>query len=300
MGRILVGTASWTEPSLLKSGEFYPPGTSTAEEMLRFYSSRFSLVEVDSTYYALPSERNARLWVQRTPEGFVFDIKAFALITTHPAEVQRLPTEVRQSLPPEIGEKERVYPRELPPETMDLVFEMFRSAIRPLYEAGKLGAVFLQFPKWFFPTASNRDYILQCRDRLADYRIAVEFRQSTWFTSANLARTIDFLRDNGIAYVAVDEPQGFRSSVPPITPVTSKELAVVRLHGRNAEAWEKPGLSTTERFNYLYTEEELKEWVPRIQEMSEQAEQVHVIFNNHHGSNAVRNAAQMKQLLGAE
>jgi len=300
MGRILVGTASWTEQSLIKSGEFYPPGTVTPEEMLRYYASQFPLVEVDSTYYALPSERNARLWVERTPKDFVFDVKAFSLMTTHAAEVKRLPAEIRESLPADLRNKERVYSRELPPEILDLVFEMFRSAIKPLQEAGKLGAVFLQFPKWFPCTAANRQYILQCKDRLSDYKIAVEFRQNTWFRPGNLEQTIDLLKENDIAYVAVDEPQGFASSVPPITPVTSKALAVIRLHGRNAAAWEKPEITATERFDYLYTEQELIEWVPRVHQMSRDAEQVHVIFNNHHGSNAVRNAAQMKQLLGLD
>lgn len=299
MDRILVGAASWTDPTLIESHEFYPPGVNTAEAMLRYYATRFPLVEVDSTYYALPSERNSRLWVERTPGGFTFDVKAFALMTTHPADVSRLPKDVREMLPDDIREKARVYPRDIPSEAMELVWQMFESALRPLHEAGKLGAVFLQFPKWFPISGGNKEYIAECRARLPDYRIAVEFRQRTWFRPDNVEETLDFLEEHDIAYTAVDEPQGFPSSVPPITAVTSDDLAVVRMHGRNAETWEKPGLKPSERFKYLYSEDELQEWVPKVQEMTRHATQIHVLFNNNYRGYAVTNAAQMKLLLGA-
>ena len=91
----LVGTASWTDPTLVKSGTFYPPWAKTARDHLKFYAGQFQTVEVDSTYYSLPSERNAKLWAERTPEGFIFNIKPFALMTQHPAEVSRLPKDLR-------------------------------------------------------------------------------------------------------------------------------------------------------------------------------------------------------------
>lgn len=298
MGRILVGTASWTDPSLVKSGDFYPPGANSAEEMLRYYAGQFPLVEVDSSYYALPSERNARLWVERTPDGFTFDVKAFALMTMHPADVRRLPKDIQGMLPPEAQDKARVYPRDVPQEGLDLVWERFDSAVRPLREAGKLGAVFFQFPKWFPISSENKDYILECKSKLSDCPIAVEFRQHTWFKGDNIEETLEFLDANKIAYTAVDEPQGFPSSVPPIAAVTSDELAVVRMHGRNAETWEKRGLPPSEKYKYLYTEAELDEWADRVVAMAKEARQVHVLFNNNYGSYAVRNAAQMKLMLG--
>jgi uncharacterized protein YecE (DUF72 family) len=297
VGRILVGTASWTDPTLIASGQFYPPEVKSAEAMLRFYASKFSLVEIDSTYYSMPAERNSYLWVERTPDDFTFDVKAFALMTTHPAEVRSLPSNVRELLPADILDKGRVYARDLPSEAVDLVWQMFESALRPLHNAGKLGAVFLQFPKWFPISRANKEYILDCKARLPDYRIAVEFRQSTWLRSDNVEETLDFLESNDLAYTAVDAPQGFASSIPPIAPVTSDEIAVVRMHGRNAETWEKPGLKPSDRFKYLYAEGELREWVPKVRGMARQAKEVHILFNNNYSTYAVTNASQMNELL---
>ncbi len=297
MGRILVGTASWADKALVQSRLFYPQGVNKPEDLLKFYASQFSLVEVDSTYYTIPSERNSRLWVERTPENFVFDVKAFGLLTTHPADVARLPKPVREMLPADAQEKEQVYPKDVPPQAMDLVWEMFGSTIRPLDDARKLGAVFLQFPKWFPCNTENMDYILKCKEKLPDYRIAVEFRQSSWLNAVNLERTVDFLEEHGLAYTAVDEPQGFKSSIPPVNAVTDDSLAVVRFHGRNADTWEKPGLTPSERFKYLYSEQELKEWISPLHQMSEQAREVHVLFNNNYQNYAQTNALQMKTLL---
>jgi len=295
---ILVGTCSWTDRTLIESGRFYPPAAKSPEERLRSYAENFPIVEVDSTYYALPSDRNAALWVERTPPGFTFDLKAFALFTQHPTAVRSLPKEVREALPAAAQEKANVYYRDLSPELRDDLWQRFASALLPLDSAGKLGVVLFQFPPWFLPGAESKDYILEVKEqRLPQYTVAVEFRNNHWLSERNRERTLRFLSDNRLPFVCVDEPQGFRSSVPAVAEATAAD-ALVRFHGRNAENWERKGITAAERFAYLYPEEDLGEWVDPIQRLAERAERVHVLMNNCHQDWAVRNASQMAQLLG--
>ncbi|MGQ9572802.1 MAG: DUF72 domain-containing protein [Dehalococcoidia bacterium] len=306
--RVLVGTCSWTDPTLIDSGAFYPREVTSPAERLRFYAQNFPIVEVDSTYYGLPSERNAGLWVERTPADFTFDLKAYALFTHHPTQVRSLPKDVREALDakacPErrrrAREKANVYYRDLPSELRDEMWQRFASALLPLDSVGKLGVVLFQFPPWFMPGRESTDYILEVQEeRLPQYTIAVEFRNNRWLSETNRQRTLRFLSDHRIPFVCVDEPQGFRSSVPPLAEATASD-ALVRFHGRNREMWERKGITASERFRYLYTEDELKEWVPPIQRLAEQAERVHVLMNNCYQDFAVRNARQMAKLLGAE
>lgn len=296
MGKILVGTSSWTDPTLIKSGRFYPPSAKSAEARLQFYAQNFPLVEVDSSYYALPSENNAKLWVERTPNDFTFDIKTFALFTQHPAQVRSLPKDIVESLSPETQQKRNVYLRDVPDDTLAELWKRFAEALLPLDSAGKLGVVLFQFPQWFFPSRENRAYIHSAKERLAQYRLAIEFRSASWLNERNSERTFAFLKDNDLAFVCVDEPQGFKSSVPPVAEATSN-IGLVRFHGRNRETWEKKGISAAERFDYLYSEEELGEWVPRIKELAAKTQEVHVLMNNCYEDKAVVNGRQMRLML---
>jgi uncharacterized protein YecE (DUF72 family) len=296
-GEVRVGTASWTDPTMTAAGVFYPPEAKTAEDRLRYYAERFSLVEVDATYYALPAEAQAKLWVERTPDDFIFDIKAHALMTGQPTEVKRLPRAIREQLPPELQEKKRIYGKDLPPELYNEVWAAFKRGIDPLTQAHKLGAVFLQFPRWVFPSHESREQIRDARLRLDGIPIAVEFRHGSWFNEKNAERTLAFLTDNAIPYVMVDEPQGFKSSVPPLVVVTSPELAVVRFHGRRADTWETPNIPPSERFRYLYDEDELADWAPRILAVARQTKQTHVLMNNCFSNYGTTNALQLANLL---
>ena len=295
-GEVRFGTASWTDPTMTAPGVFYPPGANSAEERLRHYASEFPVVEVDSTYYALPARRTAETWVERTPPGFVFDIKAHALMTGQPTEVSRLPRAIKQELPAELGEKRRIYRKDLPKELLDAVYEQFRDALEPLIEKGKLGAVFVQFPRWVFPSNEARELILETRQRL-EVPIAVEFRHNSWFNEKNAERTVRFLQDHKIPYVAVDEPQGFKSSVPPVIVPTSEELAVFRFHGRNRENWEKKDIPPSERFRYLYDEDELADWTPKIAAVARQTKQTHAVYNNCFSNYGTTNAREAARLL---
>jgi uncharacterized protein YecE (DUF72 family) len=297
VGAVRVGTASWTDKTLLDSG-WYPPEAGTPEERLKFFASRFPLVEVDSTYYALPSERNAVLWVERTPPEFTFDVKAFSLMTGHPVMVKGLPKDVREALG---TKKTRIPAKEVPPDAAERAWEMFREALMPLHSAGKLGLVMFQYPQWFMPGRANREQILAARERLPDYDIAVEFRQGTWFKDQEYTKkTMDFLRSEGIPFVAVDMPQGFGTSVPPIAEATSDRWAAVRFHGRREETWTKKDVPPTERFRYDYSDEELQEWVPRVRHLAEGAKETHALFNNCYRDYAVRNAQAFADMVPEE
>ena len=294
---IRFGTSSWTDPTLLAEGVFYPPEAHTPETRLKYYASRFSVVEVDSSYYALPSRKNAERWVERTPAHFAFDIKAHALMTGQPSEVKRLPADLRSALPKDVGDKPRIYAKDLPPELRAQVWSRFREAVEPLHTAKKLGAVMLQYPRWFVPNDKNRAELAEAGERLSGLPCAVEFRSAGWFAGTEAKATLRMLEEIGLSFVMVDEPQGMKSSVPPIVAVTSNRLAVVRLHGRRAEAWEQQGIPVVERFRYLYDAGELAEWVPRILEAAAQAREVHVLMNNCYANYGTTNALELAAMV---
>jgi uncharacterized protein YecE (DUF72 family) len=297
---VRVGTASWTDPTMTAPGVFYPPEADTAEERLVYYANQFPIVEVDATYYALPARRTAELWLERTPPDFTFDIKAHALMTGQPSEVKRLPKDLREALPPELLDRARVYARDLPREIDDEIWARFVDALEPLRSSGKLGALFLQYPRWFFPTSESREEILRARERLGDLPLAVELRHASWFNDKNRERTIRFLSDHEIPFVMVDAPPGTKSSLPPITLVSSPKLAVVRFHGRRTETWERSGIPVVERFRYLYATDELGEWVPRIREAADRVPEVHVLMNNCYANYGTTNAREIADLLAAD
>lgn len=296
MGRILVGITSWTEKTLVDSGLFYPPEVKTSEARLRYYAERFSLVEVDTTYYGLPTEHNAQLWTERTPEGFAFDIKAFRLLTQHQTTPAALPPDLRKALP-DHG-KPNVYLGELPRELVDEVWARFRSALEPLRAAGKLGTVLFQFPPWFMYRPSHLEYVNECAQRMAGFQLAVEFRTKSWLNERHRSDVLNVEREVGLTHVVVDEPQVTSASIPAVWEATSPRFAVVRLHGRNVSAWQKKGLrSAADRFNYLYTEDELRALATPIGRLADEVEEVHVLFNNCYRDNAVRNAVQLLRVL---
>ncbi len=297
---VRIGTASWTDPTMTAPGVFYPPDAGTAEDRLVYYANQFPLVEVDATYYALPARRTAELWLERTPPDFTFDIKAHALMTGQPSEVSRLPKDIRESLPTETLDRKRVYARDLPTDVVDEIWARFADGIEPLRSSGKLGAVFLQYPRWFFPSNESRDEIVAAKERLGDTPFAVELRHASWLNDKNADRTLRFFTKYEIPFVMVDAPPGTRSSLPPMSVVTSPKMAVVRFHGRRTETWEKSGIPVVERFRYLYEPEELVEWVPRIREAAEQVPEVHLLMNNCYANYGTTNAREIADLLASE
>lgn len=295
MGKILVGTASWADKHLVDSGKYYPPEVKTAEDRLRYYAGDFPMVEVDSSYYGLPSPSMVESWVGRTPPGFLFNLKAFRLFTGHQTPPKVLPKDIRDQL--NLPGK-NVYYKDLPAEVRQELWSRMRTLVEPLRAAGKFGAWHFQFAPWLAFHPENFAHIEECRRQLPDDLIAVEFRNGSWFTDRHLQRTLDFQRHLGLAHVVVDAPQEVTHTVPAVWEVTQPRLAVVRLHGRNREAWNKKGLShSSERFNYDYSVQELSELVGPIEQLSQQVAQVDVIFNNNYEDQGQRNGKLLRQLL---
>ena len=262
MGSILVGTASWTDKTLIASG-WYPPEANTPEKRLRFYARQFPLVEVDATYYALPAEQTATSWAERTPPGFTFNVKAFSLFTQHPTPVKALPPDLREAVAAAAGGKDRVYLSGIDPAVADQAWDRFLAALEPLRRAGKLGAILLQFPPWFPIGRTRKDYIVACAQRAAPRR------------------------------VCVDMPQGYPSSIPPVLAATS-DLALVRMHG-HSDKWDSKDIY--ERFGYRYSDGELSEWAPKIRDLAAGASTTHVLFNNCYRNYAQVNAQQLEERL---
>lgn len=294
---IFIGTCSWTDPTLLEAGTFYPPEVADdAEERLRFYASRFPIVEVDSTYYGPPSERTAGLWVERTPADFVFDVKAFRLFTRHPTPPRSLWKDLRAALPDRLLDKRNLYVDDLPDELVREAVERFVRGLLPLHSAGKLGLVLFQFPHWFLPKRASFEYLAWLGEAFSEYQPAVEFRQRRWMDERHRRDTLRFLEEHRLVYVCVDEPQGFESSVPPVTAATGG-VAEVRFHGRNSQTWEARGLSAAQRFAYDYREDELAEWVPRILALREEGRPVHALMNNCYADYGIRSGRTLARLL---
>lgn len=294
---IRIGTASWTDPSLIRSGRFYPRGCSTPEQRLRYYADRFPLVEVDSSYYALPSVANAEKWAARTPDDFVFNLKAFRLFTGHGAEAKALPRDLADALAPHFAHHRSIYYRDLPPEVREQLWERFRRALEPLQAAGKLRAVLFQFAPWFRPGRTALGHLEECRARMPGVQLAVEFRDQAWFAPTRRAAVLDFERERDFANVTVDEPAGFRNAIPTVWDTTSDTLAILRLHGRNAATWNSDGPAASDRFNYDYPRDELAGFVAPLLDVERRVREVHVVFNNNYEDQGQRNAKTLMELL---
>ncbi|MFF9044496.1 DUF72 domain-containing protein [Streptomyces parvulus] len=279
MSDILVGTCSWTDPALVRSG-WYPVGRRDAEGRLRHYAERFPVVEADASYYAMPQERISRMWVERTPDGFTFDVKAFSLLTGHPTRESMMP----DGMPADARDG----------GVLDELWSRFAEAIGPLRRAGRLGSVLFQFPPWLRPGARAERILAQTARRTAGWPVAVEFRHPDWWRAEQSDSTSALLADHGMTAVAVDTAQGLPSSLPPFVTVTTSRLAVVRFHGRST-SWGRG--SKEDRFRYAYTPDELTSWTPQLHRLAGQVEQVHVLFNNCCGDASVRAAEQMNRLL---
>jgi uncharacterized protein YecE (DUF72 family) len=264
-GRIRVGTAAWSDHV-----DFYPKGTKPGDR-ISYYAQHFSVVEVNASYYHIMPAHNYALWVDKTPDDFQFNVKAFGQLTGH----------VRDQ-----------------PATRE-TFDLFRESYAPLRESGKLAAVLFGFPPWFNASDENRQQIAECVESMADDPLLVEFRNTSWLAPEQRDETLEFLRDLGVSYVTVDAPQIGNGTAQRVVAVTNQRLGYLRLHGRNRETWYKRVESTGERFNYLYNQREITELAGDALELAREATLVHVIFNNNMQNYAVTNARMMVEALGA-
>jgi uncharacterized protein YecE (DUF72 family) len=271
---IRIGTCSWADEALSKY--FYPPKF-PARERLVYYGEHFDTVEVDSTYYRLPDESMVQGWADRTPDGFTMHVKAFGLMTRHPVKIEVLPEDLRSAMP--VDERGRVDrpPRELRGE----VFRRFLAALEPLRSAGKLGGVLFQLPSYVVVKPHSFDYLEWAREQLGGDEMLVEFRHRSWLAEGNAAETLAFLERIGASYVTVDAPKSESAkNLIPTVPAVTAGIAYVRFHGRNLGTWNKRGGSAADRFDYLYSDEELEEWVPVLKELAGEAKEAYAFFNN--------------------
>ena len=296
MGRILVGTCSWTDKTLTHDTDWYPKRSMSAAERLKFYASRFPIAEADSTYYFPPSPELTRGWVERTPADFTMDVKAYSLLTGHPTRPDSLWPDLRSAVRAEHAGKRSIYASHLEPDALEEAWVRFEHAVRPLHQAGKLGAVLVQYPEWFTARGSNREELAAVRQRWPDLPVCVEFRSPTWLaTPEGRDKTFATLRHLDLALVVVDAPSVSR--LPAVVDVTSPSLAVIRFHGRNDDTWKKPATTAAERFNYLYSPTELSAWRPKIEVLAERSANVHALMNNCYQDYGVRNASDLARLL---
>lgn len=296
--RVLVGTCSWSDPSLIQSKRFYPRGFSSAEKRLGYYASQFPIVEVDSSFFAMPQAGHAALWAERTPADFVFNVKAFRLLTGHQTPPASLPRDIAALLPPLQGRKKNYYYADVPEEIRDELWRRFIEAIAPLKQAGKLKAAHFQFAPWVSNTPEWRGHVEHCVERMAGHLLAVEFRNQSWFAEGRVDSTLAWERELGVAHVIVDEPQGVGHYAQGVWEVTNPALAVVRLHGRNAQTWVAKGLTaSSERFNYEYSDEEIEQLSEQVNALVERAIQVQVLVNVNHEDQGVRAAQRLERVL---
>ena len=299
---VRIGTCSWADDALAKY--FYPPKL-PAKERLAWYSQFFDTVEVDSTYYRLPGESMVQGWADRTPDGFTMHVKAFGLMTRHPVKLEVLPEDLRDVMP--VDERGRVDrpPRELRGE----VFRRFLEALEPLRSAGKLGGILFQFPSYVVFKDASLEYLEWAREQLGSDEMLVEFRHRSWLDEDNRVETLSFLERIGAAYVTVDAPRSDTAkNLIPTVPAVTAGTAYVRFHGRNLGTWNKRGGSAAERFDYLYSDEELGEWTGTLKELAASANEAYAFFNNNATSadpenplgrlsQAATNARQLRLLL---
>ena len=299
---VRIGTCSWADDALSKY--FYPPKL-PAKERLAWYSQFFDTVEVDSTYYRLPGESMVQGWADRTPDGFTMHVKAFGLMTRHPVKLEVLPEDLRDVMP--VDERGRVDrpPRELRGE----VFRRFLEALEPLRSAGKLGGILFQFPSYVVFKDASFEYLEWAREQLGSDEMLVEFRHRSWLDEDNRVETLSFLERIGAAYVTVDAPRSDTAkNLIPTVPAVTAGTAYVRFHGRNLGTWNKRGGSAAERFDYLYSDDELGEWTGTLKELAASANEAYAFFNNNATSadpenplgrlsQAATNARQLRLLL---
>jgi uncharacterized protein YecE (DUF72 family) len=272
--QVRVGTCSWADETLTKV--WYPPGVRSAEERLRYYTDRFGTVEANSTYYRLPDATLVGTWAERLPDGFTMHVKAFGLMTRHPVKAEALPEDLREAMP--VDERGRVDrpPRDLRAE----VFRRFASALEPLRATGKLGGILLQFPSYVVKKPISFEYIEWAQEQLPGDELLLEFRHRSWLDEENRAETLAFLADRGLTYVIVDAPKTEAKNLVQTVVAATSATAYVRFHGRNAATWNKRTGSAAERFDHLYSADELREWVEPLRELAAESESVYAMFNN--------------------
>jgi uncharacterized protein YecE (DUF72 family) len=273
-------------------------GVQVAPDAVVAHSEQSRVLEVDAGAEPL-SERVVGPWVDRTPESFVVDVRAHRLFTQHAASLDTLWPEVRDLLAPSVRERRQVYADDLPARAVDLALDRFFALLRPVHEFGKLGAIVFPFPSYFQPGTRALDHLAWLRERAGDMPLAVEVRNREWVDGKQRDATLRFFEEQHLTFVCVDVPSGFPSSLPPLTVATT-DLAMVRFHGRNGDAWERTADTGDDRIAYDYRRGDLEAWVPRLTKLASTARAVHVVFTTGRPESATRDARLLVRVLTDE
>ena len=295
---IRVGTASWSEPEFVKAG-WYPKGLPTNQQ-LGFYAERFDLVELNRSFHALPEARMCDRWAWGTPDGFLFDVKCFRLLSRHATKAEMLPPDLRGEA--EVTDRGNVI---LTPELEHAVAARFLDELKPLEVAGKLGALLLQMTPGFAPRTTDitalEPLLRQLRGSGAKPRqVVLELRHSDWLNERHREQTTAFLREQGAGLASIDGPPAdgrHFTIMPAVDEVTDGRLAYLRLHGRDARAY-LTGKTIAERFHYDYSDAEIAGVSERALHLSQEADAVHVVFNNNSRDFAPVAAERLRRKLG--
>ncbi len=297
---IRVGTAAWSETEFIKAG-WYPAGLA-AGGRLAYYAARLDLVELNSSFYAIPNARMCERWAQETPAGFVFDVKCHRLLSRHAARIDSLPPDLREHA--DTTERGNVI---LTPAFEEELAGRFLAELEPLARTGKLGALLLQMTG-FAPRANDLAALAPLLrhlrgDGAPSRQVVLELRHRGWLEGRRQEETMSFLREAGVTLASIDgppaaDPRHF-TIMPATDIITAPGLAYLRLHGRDAHAY-LTGKTVAERFHYDYSDEELAEVAERAQALARQAEAVHVIFNNNSRDFAPRAAERLRRQLGQQ
>lgn len=286
--RIRVGTASWQDPGFL--ADWYPKGLPKSE-LLPWYAEHFNLVEVNSTFYHVPERGMVERWIAQTPKEFTFDIKLHKLLSRHSTKPEDLPAELRRFAS---SAEKRV---ELTPDLTQATIEMVLEATEPLERAGKLGAYLLQMSPAFRPRYHKLDELLPIIEAFAGKDLALELRNRDWLASEIAPAVLDFCEDHAVSLVMTDSPEsGHFTVMPEFEAVTNPSLAYLRLHGRNAEGYVR-GRSVAERFDYDYSEDELRDIAVKVKRVAGEARETHAVFNNNVSNYAPKAAEAFQKIL---
>ena len=289
--KILVGTASWSDPGFV---EHWYPKKMPAGERLAWYAQHFEMVEVNSTFYSVPDARMVERWCRSTPAGFIFDVKLHQLLSRHSTNQKMLPPALQKTA--ETDAKGKV---KLTAQIEKAMIEQFRAAVEIIQGEGKLGALLLQLSPGFSPKRHQLSELEEVIGAFAEYRLALELRNRNWVEGDNLAPTLEFLREHSVTMVSVDAPaeNHFTIMPPDLNEITNPELAYLRLHGRDARAY-TTGKTVAARFNYDYSDEEIEEVKERAGALAREASEVHVVFNNNALDYAPHAALRLRAALG--
>jgi uncharacterized protein YecE (DUF72 family) len=291
LGKILVGTASWSDPGFV---ERWYPKKMPAGERLEWYAQHFDMVEVNSTFYSVPEPRMVERWCAATPNDFTFDVKLHQLFSFHSTPAKLLPPDLQRRA--DTDAKGRV---KSTPDLREALLKTFLGATSIFHDAGKLGVFLLQLSPSFSPRKHKLHELERLIEMLSGYDLAIEFRNRNWATGDQLQSTIDFLQKHHVIFVNVDAPASDHFMVMPsnIDEVTNADLAYLRLHGRNAKAY-ITGKTVAARFDYDYSENEVAEVAQRSRKLAKEARELHVIFNNNNLDYAPRAALRLRKALG--